>query len=237
MPIERLAANGARQNATTTITVPWPANHLPGDIGLLIIETANQTVSLTTAAGFVQVTNSPQGTGAAGGTTSAGLAVYWCRATSNAQASPITNDPGDHVHGIIVGFRGVRTTGDPWDITAGTTGASGTGVTFPTVTTTFDGCFVVCIVNNATDSATAQGSGYTHGGLESFGELTNLNMAASGNGGGWSVADGRKLVAGATGTGSCTLGTASVQAIMTISLVPAGAPPFRRKDNLYLPAY
>src|SRR5690349_6737758 len=58
-------AVGTVQNGTGAITVAWPA-HQAGDIGLLVIETANQAVTLgTNAANWTQVTNSPQGTGTA----------------------------------------------------------------------------------------------------------------------------------------------------------------------------
>ena len=48
--------------STGSITPAWPA-HQSGDVALLIVETDNAAVTLTSnAAGFVEVTNSPQST-------------------------------------------------------------------------------------------------------------------------------------------------------------------------------
>jgi len=80
-------AAGTAAAATNNITVAWPTHQI-GDIGLLIVETANQAVTLSTPAGFVEVTNSPQGTGTAGGTTATRLSVFWARATSGSMTSP-----------------------------------------------------------------------------------------------------------------------------------------------------
>ena len=44
---------GNVMQSTAKITVPWPA-HLAGDVALLVIESANQTISLSTPAGFVR---------------------------------------------------------------------------------------------------------------------------------------------------------------------------------------
>src|SRR2546426_12164839 len=58
---------GTSQAGTDTISVAWPT-HATNDIGLLVIETDNDAVTLgTNAADWTQVTNSPQGTGTPGG--------------------------------------------------------------------------------------------------------------------------------------------------------------------------
>ena len=68
-------AVGSAVSGTGAITPVWPT-HQSGDVALLVVETANQAVTLSTPAGFVEVTNSPQGTGTAGGTAATRLAVY-----------------------------------------------------------------------------------------------------------------------------------------------------------------
>src|SRR5437762_11189945 len=100
------------------ITPPFPASTLANDIALLVVESENQVITLTTANGFVEVLNSPQGTGSAGVSGSTRLAVYWKRLVGG-DAAPVVANPGDDVTGQIHVFRGCRTTGNPWDVTAG----------------------------------------------------------------------------------------------------------------------
>src|SRR5207249_4490944 len=111
------AAGGVVSGTNTTLSVPWPA-HAINDIGLLIIETQNQAVTLgTNAANWTPVTNSPQGTG----TTSTGtqLTVFWSRATSTSMGNVgLTGTSMDHQIAQIITFRGVVATGNPWDVTA-----------------------------------------------------------------------------------------------------------------------
>src|SRR5207244_7520025 len=109
-------AAGTIQSGTGTLTVAWPA-HAIGDIGLLILETQNEAVTLgTNAANWTSVTNSPQGTG----TTSTGtrLTVFWSRATSTSMGAVGVNDSGDHQIAQILTFRGVVATGNHWDVPA-----------------------------------------------------------------------------------------------------------------------
>ena len=206
------------------ITVAWPA-HQVDDIALLLVETANQTVTLSTPSGFVAVTNSPQGTGTAGGDPATRLTVFWARATSAAMANVVIADSGDHNIGRIITFRGVVTTGNPWDITAGAVAAStSTAVSIPTVTTTVADTLVVTIVSNMTETNTAQTSGWTNANLTGLTEIADSNTS-SGNGGGFGAAAGVKAAAGATGATTATLANASVQGLMTIALLPADTIP------------
>src|SRR5207244_4222091 len=101
-------AAGTVQSGTGTLTVAWPA-HAINDIGLLILETQNEAVTLgTNAANWTTVTNSPQGTG----TTSTGtrLTVFWSRATSTSTGNVgLTGTSMDHQIDQIITVRGVPT--------------------------------------------------------------------------------------------------------------------------------
>jgi len=213
---------GTAVNGTTAITVVWPT-HQANDIGLLIIETANQAVTLgTNAADWTQVTNSPQGTGTAGGTAATRLTVFWSRATSSAMGSVGVNvASGDHQSAQIITFRGVITSGNPWDSTpAGDVAATAaTAVSIPGATTTVANTLVVAIVANATDTTTAQTSGWTNADLSSLIEQADGNTS-TGNGGGFGVATGVKAAAGAYSATTATLATSSVQGRMSIALRP-----------------
>ncbi len=211
-------AAGTQQGSTGAITVPWPAGHATGDIGLLIVESANQAITLTTPNGFVQVTNSPQGTGTAAGTAATLVAVYWCRATSGAMASPVVADAGDHTIGSILTFRNCIPSGNPWNITAGGTAAASTAVSVPGATTTANGCLVVLIANNPVDSGSDQSlNDWANSNLANIFQVFSGNNI-SGNGGGTTVATGMLQTAKAYGSSTSTRASSTVQALMSIAL-------------------
>lgn len=198
-----------------TLQVDWPS-HLTNDIALLITEGDSTTPTFSVAAGFVEVTNSPQVADV-----NSALRVWWCRATSGAMTSPVFNDVASDNHKVaqIVTFRGCITTGNPWDVTYGSTAASSTAVSIQGGTTTYPNCLVVAIVSNGTDTTTAQTSGWTNADLGSVAEVADVNTTAGG-GGGFGVATGTKAAFGSFGATTATLVTASVQGLITIALRP-----------------
>lgn len=147
-------------------------------MALLFVETANEAATLSTPAGFVEVLNSPQGTGTAGGAAATRLTVFWCRATSSAMASPVVADSGNHQLAVIQTFRGCIATGNPWDVTAGNVAAAATtAVSIPGATTTVDDCLIVAGATNAASPTTAQASGYANGTLTLLAERINTQPA------------------------------------------------------------
>jgi hypothetical protein len=210
---------GTLQSSTTTATVPWPA-HQTGDIGLLVIETANQAVTLTTANGFAAVADSPQSTGTAGDAAATRLSVFWCRATSASMSSPITDDPGNHVIAQIYTFRRCIATGNPWDVTAGDVEATGSRtITVPGDTTTVAKALAVMIATNVVDLSAGQTHSWNNADLTDFVFVGNGNGTA-GNGGGFGLACGYRPTAGAYGTTDARLVTSGQQARLTIALKP-----------------
>ena len=211
-------ALGSAVNGTGAITVAWPA-HQANDVALLVVETANQAVTLSTPAGFAAVTNSPQSTGTAGGTAATRLTVFWKRATTSAEASAVVADSGDHQDARIITFRGVVASGNPWDVTAGNTAAASTSVSIPGATTTVANTLVVAIVANATDTTSSRTSAWANASLASITERMDSNTT-QGNGGGIGIGVGVKATAGAYSATTATLATSSVQARMSIALKP-----------------
>lgn len=202
------------QSGTGTTTPPWPLGHEVDDIAILVCESNTaEAVTLTTANGFAEVTNSPQDVA------SSRLTVFWCRATSTSMASPVTNDPGDHINNHMYLIRGCHNSGNPWDVTAGDTGASSTSVTVPEVTTTVARCAILWICSQGTDTSADEFSSWANSGSTRFEEMDAISTAA-GNGGGHGIARGYKATAGATGTATATLATASGQGRMCIALKP-----------------
>jgi hypothetical protein len=213
-------AAGTAQAGTGTLSVAWPT-HQAEDVGLLIIQTNNQAVTLgTNAADWTQVTNSPQGTGTAGTSGATRLTVFWSRATSSAMGAVGINDSGDHQIAQIITFRGVTNTGNPFDVTAGNVASSAsTSVSIPGTTTTVGNTLVVAIVANATSTTTAQTSGWANSSLSSVTERADTNNTV-GFGGGFGVATGVKAAAGAYNATTATLATSSRQGRMSIALPP-----------------
>jgi hypothetical protein len=216
-------------SGTGAVSLSWPA-HIAGDVALLLVEAAGgEVVSLSTAAGFVALANSPQATGA--GTAGTRLHAYWCRADSEAMSDPTIADPGDHAYAIMLTFRGCKATGDPVNVTAGgvktpaTTAASS-----PTATTTVAKCLVISAIARDDDIATAEFSAWTNAGLASIAEISDLGTT-SGNGGGIGVAAGILTAAGATGETTATV-VSSINASLTIALAP-GTGDYGMVDDLY----
>src|SRR5207245_2693718 len=211
---------GTSQAGTGTLSVAWPT-HSANDIGLLIVETANEAVTLgTNAADWTQVTNSPQGTGTPANALAPRLTVFWSRATSSSMGAVGVNDSGDHQIAQIITFTGVTRSGNPWDVTAGDVAASATtAVSIPGATTTVPDTLVVAIVANAADTNTAQTSLMTNSSLSSIAERTDVNTN-SGLGGGFGVDTGVKTAAGAYNATTTTLATTSTQGRMSVALRP-----------------
>lgn len=218
-PTPTLQGVGTGVGNNGTVSPAWPA-HETNDIGLLFCESANQTITLTTANGFATVASSPQGTGTAGAAGATRLHVFWARATSAAMAAPLVADPGNHVYCQILTYRGVITSGDPWDATSGgTKDTASTSVSITGVTTTTGNTLVVQAVAHDLDSAAAQFSGVANGTLSALSERADAGTN-QGNGGGILILDGVMSSAGATGTTTATV-TSSVNAFTTIALLPA----------------
>jgi hypothetical protein len=216
--------SGTFTAGTTSITPPMPtggAAPAANDILLLVCESENQAITLTTANGFVEITNSPQGTGTGGTTGSTRLAVFWKRAVGS-DAAPVVADSGDHTSGQIHCFAGVRTSGNPWDVTAGgldTT--SDTSGSIPGATTTVNDCLVVLLCSTSDNAtSTANFSGWSNANLANVTERTD-NANTAGLGGGHGMATGELATAGAYAASSVTLAVASLKGMMSIALAGA----------------
>lgn len=201
----------------------WPS-HATGDIGLLICESSNETITLSTPAGFSEVSYSPLATGTVGDQAATRLAVFWNRATSNAMAAPTIADPGNHIIARIATITGCVETGLPWSIITGNTSSASSTVRLPGATTSDASCLVVGIVANPRDDSANQCSSWTNASLTSFSEWGNTQSFTPGNGGGFNIVTGLKASAGAYTTSEAVLAASMRQARMTIALKPPPPP-------------
>lgn len=194
----------------------WPSGHQADDIGILVCQSVGaETISLSTPAGFVEVTNSPQATGT--GLLGTRIAVFWCRATSGAMGAPTIADPGDHILAVMLTFRGCVTSGDPINTTAGNVkAAASTTLTYESVTTTENNCLIVMCGTRDLDSGAAWSGLPVNANLSDIAERFDDGNAVNA-GGGIAVYDGGKASAGSTGTSPATI-TSSINAYLTLAL-------------------
>lgn len=206
--------------ATAAGAVAWPA-HAVNDVALLFVSTANEPVTLSTPAGFVEIANSPQSTGTAGGAGGTRLTVYWARATGAAMTSPVIGGTYNYVAAVIVTFRGVSPKSDPWEATAGgITDPASTTTTFPAVTTTIPGSLIVLAAAVDLDLAnSAVWSAFANANLTSPTERVDQTIA-TGRGGGLGIATAGYTGPGNTGTSTGTH-TSSITTQLTIALRPS----------------
>ncbi|MGQ0510091.1 MAG: DUF6701 domain-containing protein [Betaproteobacteria bacterium] len=204
-------AAGTAQAGTGAASVPWPA-HVADDIGLLFVETDDENVA--TPAGWTAVANSPQS--AAGDTR---LSVFWRRATAAGTANATFADPGNHFFAQILVYRGVITTGNPWDATAGGARDSGaTSSTVTAVTTTVCNTRVVVGVARDNDANGAFFASLTNANLTGITERVDGGTNQS-NGGGFAVWDATFATPGSTGTSTASSAPTSIRnAWLTIAL-------------------
>ena len=222
MALPTYKGSGTFTNGTASITPPMPtggAAPAANDILLLVCESENQAITLTTANGFVEITNSPQSAGTAATDPGSRLAVFWKRAVGS-DAAPVVADAGDHTTGQIHCFSGCRVSGNPWDVlTAGNNGAANsTSVSIGGTTTTVPDCLVVLLCSSSFNgNSTAEFSAWANTDLANLTERTD-NTSTSGLGGGHGMATGEKATAGAFGSTTLTLAHTSFVGCYAIAL-------------------
>lgn len=218
IPLFKLA--GAAAGSATASSAIWPT-HATNDVGLLVIETANQLVTLVSAAGFAEITGSPLGTGTAAATSATRITAYWARATNASMPNVQFLDGGDHIYSRIFTVSGAAITGNPWDTVAFSVATSNTAVTVTAITTTVANCLIIAVVAHGTDSNTAQLSGWADASLAdpSIGEHFDEGSNASG-GGGIGAASGGLASPGSSGNITATLASSVPMAKMMIAIRP-----------------
>lgn len=216
-PIYR--ASGTFTAGTGAITPPYPAGMTAGDVCLLVVESENQAISLSSAQGFAQVPWSPQSAGTAATNPASRLAVFWKR-TVGADAAPTVADSGDHTTGQIHCFRNVVATGNPWDTGAGgnDNGANDTSGTIPGASTSFSNTLVVLLTSSSFNgTSAAQCAGWSNANLANITERAD-NTNTAGLGGGSCLATGERATAGDYGTTTVTLANTTYKGAISIAL-------------------
>lgn len=212
---------GALSSGTGGRTCGHPIETLQtNDILLLFVETSNEAVIVDGGGGiWAEVTDSPQGTGSSPGGTS--LTVFWSR-YDGSQAAPTISDSGNHQMCQVIAVRGVITTGNPWDVTAGAVEAtSDTSGSIPGDTTTVDDTFIVLAIaiDGPDGNSTANFSDWANTDLGSLAEQGD-NRKNSGDGGGIGIATGTLASQGSYAATTVTLANNATKGMMSIALEP-----------------
>ena len=209
-------AAGTFQSSTGTVTPGLPSGTAENDILVMLCFTGNQPI---TVSGWTEAGNSPQSEGASYGFR---LTVFWKRAGAS-ESAPTTSDSGLVNAAQILGFRGCVATGNPFDVTSGSVGATdNTTVTIPGVTTTGANAMVISalafyrVANSTTNISSGANSNLTD-----FAERADQAAIIGAVDGGFAAFSGIKASAGATGDTTGTLASSSTKAYWTGALIPA----------------
>ncbi len=213
-----LSTVGATAASQGSVTPGLPDGGRLGDVELLLVETANEVITLTSAQNFVEVANSPQGTGTGGSAGSVRLGVYW-RAWSASNGAPVIADSGNHTFAAVLLFRNCSAVAAP-TVTAGDTAASSTSVSIPGLTTTVDRSLIVAICADAIDNPNPRTSGVANASLSAVAKNLDKGTAQA-VGGGITVVTGLKATTGTVSATTGTLSSASAQARICLALRPA----------------
>lgn len=228
MAAPSISSFGGKNGTTTGMTMSAGASPLPtraaGDLLLLLVESANQAVTLDAASSANWALLMQPGVGTAAAATASRVTIFQRVATNTSDDDAVINDAGDHIAAQMIAIS--HPDGTPViDVsTSNTSSATNNNGTIPAVTTTGADRLVIQGVSNVTDTTTAQTTFSAHATLSGFAEVQDWNFT-SGNGGGIGLGAGTKATAGSTGTVNISLATASAQVRFTIAIAPPSAPP------------
>jgi len=202
---------------TGALSVPVPTGYADEDILVLLVSSANETIS--TPGGWTEVTNSPQGTGTAGSAGGIRLAAFW-KLVSGSQSAVSVPDSGSVTTGQMFLFRGIDNAG-PINITAGSVNTpASTSWSCPAVTTTISNCLILlCLGQDRDANSTTSLTASSNANLASLTKRADETVNA-GAGGGLGLYTGSKIVAGDTGVTSVTSTATTTAAFITIALAP-----------------
>jgi hypothetical protein len=207
----------AEATGTGNVTPTLPSGHVTNDILLLIVQSANESISAP--AGYTQI--GPQngvGTAAASGSTR--LAVFWKR-DGGSESNPTITDAGNRTYATMLAISGCVTTGNPFHFkNNGFKKTASTSMSIPGGETTIDNMLLLAFVAHAVSSASAQYSSIANSDLSSVSEQFD-DASTDGVGGGLGVFSGVKATAGVFGTFTATLANSSAESFMCIAMIPS----------------
>lgn len=216
MAFPRYISKGAFQSGTGALTVPALTGTQAGDIVILFVESANETIATPTE---YKVLATQVGTGTAGAAGAVRIASFYRILEDVADTATSVADSGNHTTAIKMLFRDTSLADGAFFVTATSVQATAsTAMTFPAVVAATDESLIVLAVALDTDAAsTATVGNVTNASLANITERHDQTVIA-GQGGGLAVITGEEATAGSTGTSTATGSTSVTRAYHTISL-------------------
>lgn len=208
-----LAKGTSSPVASGNMTPTNPASLLVNDI-LFCFLAQHDNVAATMPAGWTRVTNFPIASG-----TAVRHDCFWKRVTSTSESSAsvtVTRAAGDAGIAVICAFRGLTTSGNPFNASATQANASSATVTMPTVTPSATAQTIIFSAGVADDGAFGVVSGSDPAPTERHDELTALGLDVS-----LLVATGERSVSTATGARTSTNARAAVNVGAQMALTTA----------------
>lgn len=204
--------------STTSLTIAIPAEVQENDLMLLIVESANEVVSITSPSGWVEVPNSLVSIGTPADINATRLTLFYKLATTS-ESSVVIADAGDHVLGTIAVFRGIDLISPFHKIATGFSESAITSLSFPSVITTADDCMIVNIMTSSAEDADKPSivGSWSNASLGSLTERVDTNLK-HGNGGSIAIATGTLATSGSSGSTTATIFEASFIAYLTLAL-------------------
>lgn len=216
MAFPRYISKGAFQSGTGALTVPALTGTQAGDIVILFVESANETIATPTG---YKVLATQVGTGTAGAAGAVRIASFYRILEDVADTATSVADSGNHTTAIKMLFRDTSLADGAFYVTATSVQATAsTAMTFPAVVAATDESLIVLAVALDTDAASTTTVGnVTNASLANITERHDQTVIA-GAGGGLAVITGEEATAGSTGTSTATGSTSVTRAYHTISL-------------------
>jgi hypothetical protein len=227
MPMPSVYAVGAAASSTgAAITPGIPAGTVADDVCILLheLDPVLHSAALGAVTGYAEVNLSPSSQ--TGGLPTR-LTVRWHRATGPESGTVSCPAVTNHHSARIIGIRGVKTTGNPWDVTAAALGSdTTTAVSIDGLTTTQPDCLILAAFTTGTDVAsTTHVSAWANASLANPAVAEQVdNWISSGTGGGIGAATGGKAAAGVVNPTTATLVTGNFKALFCMALPGAAAP-------------
>lgn len=215
---------GAFNSAAAALgTVPVPANLKVNDLIIIVIMSANETISIASA-GWTEIGDQTvQATGTAGNQNAVRLGVYYKWATA-AEGTVSVNDSGNINAAQTIAFRFVNKNNPFIETSGGAQASAAAAPTLPAITTTVPGALIFFALANGRDIATPVNGNFT--------ALTNANLntitermdatTATQTGGGVAAWTAYAALTGNIGTSATTKNGAwtDATAYLTIGLRP-----------------
>lgn len=215
---------GTFQSGTADIVVPPPAGILNGDLLILLVHSANETINTptgTTGTWTEIGSQAAQGTGTAGGIGAVRLGVFY-KFTNGTESDATVTDTGNLTVGQMLAIRGVDRL-NPFAATAGGAQASAAAApTLPAVSPTMPNAFIVFGMAVGRDAnSTANFNALTNANLTNITERIDRTVNTA-NGGGLACWTANDSTAGSTGTSTTTKNGAWTDAngYLTMALRP-----------------